>query len=318
MRPQPPCIKYNDCIVYMHEMQLSAVDMNLLVVLGALLETGSVKGAASRLGLSPSATSHALSRLRDLLDDPILVRAGQRMVPSARAQELQPRLFRLLSDVVELLGSAGGFDPATARRSFRVSAVDYVDTVLLEPLSLRIDREAPGIDLFSVATGEGVARLRSESIDLAIGVYASLPPDIALQPLVTDHMVCVMRKGHRLSRGRLTLERWIEAPHVLTAPQGGTRAIVDTLLEQQGRRRRVARTVTTFRAAARRLVDTDFVLTMPERPARLVADELGLTIRKVPLPIEPFTISLAWHRRHDADPAHRWLRSQLADIAEGV
>jgi len=299
-------------------MQLSGIDMNLLVVLGALLETGSVKGAASRLGLSPSATSHALGRLRDLLEDPILVRAGQRMVPSARAQALQPRLARILSDVVELLGSAGDFEPATARRAFRISGVDYVDVVLLEPLSRRLDQEAPGIDLFSVATGDGVQRLRSESIDVAIGVYASLPPDIALQPLVTDHMVCVMRKGHPLSRGRLTLDRWIGVPHVLTAPQGGTRAIVDTLLEQQGKRRRVGRTVTTFRAAARRLVDTDFVLTMPERPARLAADELGLTIRKVPLPIEPFTISLAWHRRHDADPSHRWLREQLVDIAQGV
>lgn len=302
----------------MHTMQLSAIDMNLLVVLGALLETGSVKGAASRLGLSPSATSHALGRLRELLDDPILVRAGQRMVPSARAQELEPRVARLLSDVVELLGSAGGFDPTTARRSVRVAAVDYVDTVLIEPLSRMLHDEAPGIDLYAVPTGDTVQRLRSESIDLAIGVYPSVPPDVAVQSLVEDRMVCVVRAGHPLARGRLVLDRWLDYPHVLTAPEGGTRAIVDRLLEQQGRSRRVARTVTTFGAAARRLVDTDFVLTMPERPARLAAASLGLKVRPVPLSIEPFMISMAWHRRHDADPAHGWIRDRLVALAREV
>ena len=255
----------------MQEMQLFAVDMNLLVVMGALLETRSVKGAAARLGLSPSATSHALARLRDLLDDPVLVRAGRRMVPSARAERLRPQLERILTDVVQLLGSAEVVSPATLRRSFRLATTDYIDALLVQPLGRRFAREAPGVDLYCAILPDAVERLRGERCDLAFGVFDELPDDVDAADLVDDELVCVMRRDHPRARGRFTVRQLADAHHVLTAPGGGTRGQVDVLLARQGLSRRVARTAASFDSAMRLVPGTDYLLTIPRRIAEILA-----------------------------------------------
>ena len=298
----------------MHDMQLSAIDMNLLVVLGALLETGSVKGAASRLGLSPSATSHALGRLRELLDDPVLVRAGQRMVPSARAEQLRPRVDRLLSDVVELLEPTDEVNPATMRRSFRLATTDYVDLLVVQPLSRRLAVEAPGVDLYCSPIPGAVERLRNEQIDLAFGVFPQLPEDIEAAPMIEEDLVCVLRKGHPRARGRFTRAQYAALGHVLTAPAGGTRAVVDTCLERHGLTRRVARTAPNFQAAAQLVEGTDYVLTLPRRIAERLCGPLDLVVRAPPLEVPPFVLEVIWHRRHGEDAAHRWLREQIDEI----
>ena len=295
-------------------MNLAAIDLNLLVVLGALLETGSVKGAATRLGLSPSATSHALGRLRDLLDDPVLVRAGQRMVPSAHAEQLRPRVERLLSDVIELLEAGDAVDPATLRRSFRISTTDYIDQLIIQPLGRSFADEAPGVDLYCSAQGNTQARLRNDQIDIAFGVFMRLADDIDRVPLMQDDFVCLLRPGHQRAKGRFTVAHYAALDHVLTSPGGGTRAIVDTLLERQGLARRVARTAPSFEHAAQMVVGTDFVLTVPRRIALVLAERLGLEVRKVPLKIDTFTISMAWHRRHAGDAAHHWLRDRVVEL----
>ncbi len=299
-------------------MQLSSIDLNLLVVLGALLKTCSVKDAAVQLGLSASATSHALGRLRELLGDPILVRAGQTMVLSARAERLRPHVFRLLEQVEELLEEDDSFDPRTLSRTFRVSAVDYIDGLILAPLSAHLAREAPGVDLFAQPPGDAVRRLRNGALDLVIGVFPSPPPDLQSEVLIVDKMVCVMREGHPLSQKRLTLARYLSVPHVLTAPTGGERAVVDEALEKQGKARRLARTTTTFEGALQRVTKTDYLVTIPERPARRFAKELGLVLRSVPLPLDSFAFSMLWHRRQNDEPSHQWLREQLLARARDV
>lgn len=299
----------------MHSVQLSAIDLNLLVVMGALLETRSVKGAAARLGLSPSATSHALGRLRELLDDPVLVRAGRRMVPSARAEQARPRLARVLAEVSQLLASPEAVEPATLRRSFRLATTDYVETLFVRPLGRRLAEVAPGVDLFCSPIPDAVERLRGEQCDLAFGVFLELPDDLEGAPLVEDDLVCVMRRGHPRSRGRFTLAQYAAATHVLTAPEGGTRAIVDTLLAREGLSRRVARTAATFEGAAQLVPGTDFLLTLPRRMAEHVAPALDLVLRRPPLSIPSFTIRMIWHRRHAEDGAHRWLRQEVVAAA---
>ncbi len=296
-------------------MQLSAVDLNLLVVLGALLETASVKEAAVRLGLSPSATSHALGRLRDLLGDELLVRAGQSMVLTSRGQRLRPEVLELLQATRSLLSDERDFQPETVRRTFRISAVEYVDFVLLEPLSACLARLAPGLDLFAVHPGEAPERLRNGSLDLALGVFQSPPADVEVAELMRDRMVCVMRKGHPLATKRLTLPRYLSVPHVLTAPTGGHRAMVDDALEQMGKTRRVARTTTTFDGALRRVASTDYLVTMPERPASRLVDELNLVVRCAPLALPEVRVAMMWHRRQTDDPAHRWMRERLVEVA---
>lgn len=296
-------------------MQLSSIDLNLLLVLDALLETGSVKDAARRLALSPSATSHALARLRDVLGDPVLVRAGRRMVPTTRAEALAPRVRRLLEEAEAVFRRAEGFDPALLRRSFTAITNDYGELMVVCPTSALLAREAPGVDLYSRGAGldRGVTGLREGIGDVMIGVLSSPPPDIATQRLFRDEFVSLLRAGHPALEQRWTKRRFAALEHVLVAPGGTPRGTVDTLLAEHGLERRVARTVSTFHAAPHLLAQTDYVLTVSRRVAERLAGDLGLVQRKPPVAPEGYWIVLAWHRRHDEDPEHRYLRVKIAE-----
>lgn len=298
-------------------MQLSAVDLNLLVVLDALLDTQSVKQAARRVGLSPSATSHALSRLRELLGDPLLVRAGRAMVLTERAADLRPRVAAALEQVQGVFRSEAELDPAQLRRAFRVASTDYAELEVVREVSAGLSRDAPGIDLFSSAAGADtvVDQLRAKQVDFAIGVYFDLPDDVRRQVLLHEQFVCVMRRGHPLLRGKLTVRRFAGAAHVLIAPRGIPSGVVDVRLKRHGTARRVARTVSSFLVAPYMIPGTDYVLTLPERVARRFAPELGLAIRKPPLDLGGFDLELIWHRRYDDDQAHTWLRERFAAAA---
>ncbi len=295
-------------------MHLSSLDLNLLVVLHALLETQSVKVAAGRLSLSPSATSHALGRLREAVGDPILVRAGRALVPTPRGERLRPQLARLLEDVESLLVDAAEIDPQSLRRAFRISTTDYGERVVLAPLSHDLHRSAPGVDLFGVRSTRLDADIRDGTCDLGVGVISGPPADVELEDLFEERFVCLLRKGHPASKRRLTLRRYAALDHILVAPGGTPRGVADRVLEEHGLHRRVARTVASFVVAPRLVCDTDYVLTLAERLARPLASELGLVVMDAPEPLGGFTMKMAWHRRTQADPAHRWLRSQVRSL----
>lgn len=298
----------------MHSMQLSGVDLNLLVVLDALLETRSVKRAAARVSLSPSATSHALARLRDLLGDPVLVRAGRQMVLTGRAEVIRPRVRRLLEETGALLRFEEELEPATLRRSFRVASTDYAERVIVLPLSDALAAIAPGVDLLSRALGvDVVERLRAADYELAIGVFFDLPADIERETLLHEDFVCLFRRGHPALRRELTAERYAALGHVLIAPRGVPRGIVDVYLERRGLARRVARTVSSFEVAPYLVAETDYVLTLPARVARRLAPELELVIREPPLELPGFDLAVLWHRRLSGDAAHAWLREQIRE-----
>ncbi len=298
-------------------MQLSAVDLNLLVVLATLLETRSVKAAAARLALSPSATSHALGRLRTLTGDPLLVRAGRRLVPTARAEALRPALVRFVHEAEAVLRAGDAVDPAALARAFRVLTNDYGELLLLAPLGAALAQEARHVDLYALPAGvrDVSEALRNGDADLAIGAFADLPPDVAAAPLLEDEFVCLLRAGHPALRGRLTKRRFLALEHVLVAPRGEPVGVVDRLLAERGETRRVARTVSGFLVAPALVASTDYVVTISRRVAERVADVHGLAVRKAPIAPEGFTIRLAWHRRADGDPAHRWLRERLLALA---
>jgi DNA-binding transcriptional LysR family regulator len=296
----------------MHDMQLSGVDLNLLVVLDALLDTRSVKRAAARVALSPSATSHALGRLRDLLGDPLLVRAGRHMVLTPRAEAIKPRVQRLLQETGALLRSDEPVDPGTLRRSFRISSNDYAEMIVVRALSVALARSAPGVDLYSRhLDGNPTEPLRSGASDLALGVFFDLPADIHRTSLFHEEFVCVLRKDHPALKRKLTLERYVSLEHVLIAPRGEPRGVVDMHLERQGLSRRIARTVASFEIAPFLIPETDYVLTLAARVAKRLARRLGLAIRTPPIELPGFEASLVWHRRFEDDPAHRWLREQI-------
>lgn len=291
----------------------------MLVTLDALLQEGSVTRAARRLGLSTPATSHALARLRERFDDPLLVRAGRSMVLTPRAKALREPVRDAVALSARVFEAPVAFDPATEERGFTLSATDYVMVVFGEALERQIRGRAPRLDLrFLPNSVDDAERLRSGETDLAVGIYGSLPPELRTRPLITDRFVCVVREDHPTIRGRLSLDEFVRVDHVQVAPRGRPGGYVDELLAERGLRRRVARAVPYFQVALAMTARSDYVLTISERIAKALGPALRLKVVPPPLPLEPFTLSMVWHPRFDGDEAHQWLRAQLLEATAGA
>jgi DNA-binding transcriptional LysR family regulator len=318
MGPDSTFVTCNDVIHIMHGMHLAGIDLNLAVVLHALLTERSVSRAAKRLGLSQSATSHALGRLRDLLGDPVVVRTRDGVAPTPRADALAEGLSAALGALEDALLGAPAFDPKTAERRFYVSASDYAEFVLLPPLLARTSVDAPGVDVWVRPYDEGLAEhLRRGDVDVVLGVPASIEEaeGIKSAQLFDEGFVCVARKGHPLLRGTPSAARFAAARHAFIAPRGRPGGAVDVALAALGLERRVVFAVPHFLIAPHVVAETDLVLTVAERVARAYAKSLPIQIFAPPVPMPRFTLSMFWHRRHDADPAHTWLRGALAAAA---
>jgi DNA-binding transcriptional LysR family regulator len=303
--------------VTLNSIELREVDLNLLVVLDALLEEASVTRAAGRLEMSTPAVSHALARLRDHFRDPILVRSGRGMVRSSRAVELRPRVRALVAEIGEVLRPAGDIDPASIERRFRLRATDHVLLILGTNLDALTRREAPGaiLEFLPNRPDDGEA-LRAGEIDLAIGVYPQLPPELRIRKLFDDRFVCVVRRGHPIGERRLTPRRYAALEHVLVAPRGRPGGTFDRLLAERGLERRVTRAVPYFVAAFHLVSRSDCVLTVSERLARSLAGRFALRVLEPPLDHPGYTLRMIWHPGREGDSAHRWLRSTVVRAAE--
>ena len=290
--------------------------MNLLVALDALLQEGSVTRAAERLGLSAPAMSHALARLREQLDDPVLVRAGRSMVPTPRADALRPRVRTLVAEAHALMSKERAFAAADLEQVFRVHATDHVLAVLGPTIDRMAAAEAPRVALrFLPNTADDAVQLRQGDVDLAVGIYGELPPEIRIRQLLTDRFVCVVRADHPTVGRRMTLDRFVALEHIQIAPRGRPGSYLDDMLAQRGRRRRIARQVPYFLAGLLLVAQTDYVLTVSERIAAALGARLGLRTLAPPLALKPYALSLIWHPRMDGDPAHRWLRALFVKAA---
>ena len=293
-----------------------STDLSLLVPLDALLQEASVTNAARRVGLSTPAMSHALARIRERLGDPILVRAGRGMVLTPRAIALKPQVHAAVADARRALEPARAFVPGELARTFVVHATDYVLTVLGVAVDALLREQAPRACLrFVPNTPDDAALLRDQGSDLAVGIYGELPPEMRHRRLLTDRFVGVVRKGHPLTRQRVTLEHFVRAPHVQVAPRGRPGGYLDDVLRERGLERTVARAVPYFVTALQLVAETDYVLTISERIARRYAAALGLELFEVPVKLEPYALSLVWHPRVDPDPAHRFLREVFVRAA---
>jgi DNA-binding transcriptional LysR family regulator len=298
-------------------MQSQDLDLNLLLVLDALLSEGSVTRAGKRLGLTTSAVSHALGRLRRVFGDPLLVRAGRGLVPTPRVEELRSETRAVLAAVDALLVPPRPFDPATLSRGFRVYATDHVLSVLGAAFDRRLAEQAPGVSVqFLPNPPDEATPLREGGVDLAIGTYEELPSELFIQRLFDDRFVCAVRKGHPSVCRKLSLARYLDLAHVLVAPRGRPGGAVDELLAERGLSRRVVRTVPHFLAALLLVSESDYVVTISARLAEALAPRLGLELCALPLSSEPYTLSQIWHPRSDGDPAHRWFRGELVAAAK--
>lgn len=296
---------------------MTAADLNLVSALDALLAEGSVAGAARRLGLSASAMSRTLARLRAATGDPLLVRAGRSMVLTPHAAELREQVHRINRDAHAVLRpSSNGLDLATLQRRFTIRANDGFVEIFAAPLVAAVTAVAPGVRLrFAPKPDKEVRALRDGTVDLEIGVLGESGPEVRLQALFRDHFVGVVRDGHPLlEQGPITPGHYAACAHVVASRRGVGHGPVDKALADLGLARNVVVVVPGFRAAVVvasasdlvALVTRSFFNVTQGGPASPACRELKCFALPVRTPV--ITISQMWHPRLDSDPAHRWLR----------
>lgn len=304
----------------MHVAHLRSLDLNLLLALDALLAERSVTRAAARMGVTQSAMSHSLARLREGLGDELLVRASGEMVTTARAAELAPSLRKAFEQLERAIAPAAPFDPATSTTRFAIACGDYVELVLLPALMARLSKDAPHVDLRFHGHESVPERLASGAIDLAI--LPTVPPiagaGLFSQRLFDERFVCVMSAKNPLAKKKLTLGRYVDALHALISPRGEEGGHVDTALARLGKHRRVALTVPHFLVAPHVIASSNLIITLPERTARAFAEPLDLVLRSVPpeIGLVGFSMACVAHERSRTDPAHRWFRELLVDVSK--
>ena len=296
---------------------VAEIDLNLLRVFDALMDTGSVSAAAERLHLSVPATSRALGRLRRTMDDPIMVRAGRGLVPTPFALRSAPRVRALLDGAEELVADSADDDPATWRRTFVVRINDGLTPVVAPRLIARTAAEAPGIAFrFVSQSSKDPEALRDGSVDLDIGVSDIPAPDLHVQNLLVDHFVALVAADSTLGRvRRLTIDHLCNHPHISASRRGLDRGPLDDALAELGRTRRVVATVPTYAVAMLLALEDGVIALVPRVVAHhLLERNMPVRMHEVPLTLPDVRVDMRWHRRLDGDPQTRWLRAHATTL----
>lgn len=292
---------------------MSTPDFNLLITLNVLLEEGSVARAAQRLRLSPSAMSRALARLRETTGDPLLVRAGRGLVPTPRAQELREHVSQLAQDVAAVLRPAEALKLTQLTRTFTLRTREGFVENFGPELIARIKAEAPGIRLnFVQKINKESTALRDGSVDLETSVIGSTTsPELRTRALFRDRFIGVVRIDHPLIQGEITPTRYASLGHIGLSRRNMEKGPIDETLGELGLQREITTIVSSFSAALALARASDLIATVPERHTGNLRD--GMHSFVLPFPSAEFTVSMLWHPRMDADPAHRWLRGIVLD-----
>ena len=299
-------------------MLLRNIDLNLLVVLDALLTEKHVTRTGLRLHLSQPAISHSLNKLRVLLDDPLLIRQGNEVVLSALAQNLQVPLKDILGQIETLLGQSIDFVPADSQRTFRVAMSDYGAAIVLPKLLVQLRTQAPGTSLVVIQDSRlgMLEQIEQGKIDLAVGVFAALSADVSSDVLFEETFTCLLNRRSLPENGVLDLDSYLARPHVLVSMDGNTQGEVDNVLRSQGLQRRVAVNVPHWGTAPGMIADTDLILTVATRTLDNVPLGDTLVALAPPLTVAPFNYVQVWHNRFNQDPAHRWLRELVKQVSK--
>ena len=299
-------------------MNLQTVDLNLLVVLDALVSERSVGRAGERLGLSQSATSHALERLRRLTGDQLLVRCGTRMDPTPRALSLAGPVRQALQDIRTALLPTD-FQPGNVHQEFVLVAETYETIIVLPRLVEALRREAPGVQLTvrSATTDDILAGLDSGKIDLGVGMFRDLPDRFMTCGLFTDDYVCAMRADHSLAHAELTLERYVEAAHLLISVGESGGDAIDAALATQNRQRQILMRMPHGLAAIIALMRSDLVTTVTRGAASIFMEVAPLKLMELPFAVPGSAFRLVWSRRLNTTPGHIWFRRKMVASVAG-
>lgn len=294
---------------------ISTIDLNLFVVFDAVYTEGGVTRAAGKLHLTQPAISHALARLRELFGDPLFVRRGHAMIPTPLARGMVEPVRRSLRLLGGTLDETLRFDPARAKTRFTIGVRDVLEATALPLLFRRMTEAAPDVDLAAVRVErrELESALGAGTVDAAIDVALPISGDVRRRPIVADRLVVVARRRHPAANGSLDLATYLAADHVLVTSRRRGSGAEDAELAKLGLQRRVRLRCQSYFAACRVVAETDLLLTMPDRYARVLNQRTANQILPMPFDSAPLTLHLYWHATVDRDPANRWLRAQIRE-----
>jgi DNA-binding transcriptional LysR family regulator len=294
--------------------------LNLFRVFLALMEERSVTRAAARLGITQPALSNSLSRLRDTLRDPLFIRERYGMKPTQLAEQIAPTIEAALAQLGDLVLHQQEFRPGEAERLFTIAPNSYVELVLMPALVARLREIAPRIKLRMTPFGSDLAETGVVSGDTAmvLGRIVDPPDNLIVQHLMDDGLACVVRKDHPDVRDRITRDQYERLKHVNVVPPGRLRAGLFQALDQHKLKRDVAVSVTHFLAVPEMLAVTDYCSTLPRLICRSLERDPRLKVLPAPANLGTFPVQMAWHVRYRHDPAHKWLRSLVSELARNI
>lgn len=296
--------------------KLANIDLNLLVVFDLLYQEQNTQRVALRLGITQPAVSHALKRLRHLLEDELFERTSQGLQPTPRASRLHPGIADALSRMNDTLNLCDDFNPAQSDRTFHINMTDIGEIVFLPRLLKHLSHHAPGVSLNTVRSHHNDLKKEMEEgeIDLAVGLIPQLGAGFYQQRLFVQRYVCLMRKQHPLAAKEFCLEAFRAAHHAVVVAQGTGHGIIEEQLAHAGVVRPVRLTLPHFAAVPYIVSSSDLVVTVTDKLAEATGERFGLVIREHPLTFPEIPINLFWHRRFHQDPGNRWLRGLMFSL----
>jgi DNA-binding transcriptional LysR family regulator len=299
-------------------MHIHQLDLNLFTVFEAIHSEGSVTRAGQKLNLTQPAISHSLGRLRNLLKDDLFIRQGKKMVPTPLCRSIIGEVRNALH-LLEVSIQERGFDPARSNRLFQIGWRNLFEPAMLPPLMRRIEQRAPGITLACVRIDRRDIELdlASGTVDLAIDIGMPVGDAVHQKQLVAEDYVVVSRAQHPAIRGSLNLKTYLSQAHILVSSRRMGPAIIDVELKGRGAKRTIGLRCQDYFTACRVVSQTNLLLTMPERFARVANVQLDNRVHPFPMKIPRFGVYLYWHSTADADPENRWLREQIIDLFAG-
>ena len=311
-------------------MNIERVDLNLLVYLDVLLRERNVTRAASHLGITQPAMSNGLKRLRDLFDDPLLVRTSEGMTPTERARELEPVVRNVLTSIDKAVQPKKNFDAASASRVFRIMVSDYGEATLMPAVLTEVGKLAPGIT-FDLMTPSDVSFLDVEQgkVDLVINRFDSMPQSFHQTTVWQDEFACVLSAENPINAD-FNLESYLQAQHVWVSKTGMGIGVgvnprdvqrlgwVDEALGRIGSKRDITVFTRHYRTAVLFAALKDLVATVPRRLAELETNNPGVVIKPPPFEIPPFELKMAWSPLLQNNPGHQWIRRLIVSIARSI
>lgn len=305
-------------IIIIDIMNIQNTDLNLLKTFAALWEQRNVSKASKTMGLSQSAMSNALARLRIELSDDLFVRSPKGVSPTPFAMKLAPKILKTIELIKEVYQEGSEkFDPALATGTVTIGTTDYFEQILMVKLLKILEDQAPNIKIISksIKFETPKVEMANGEIDIAIaGFMKNVPDGYMKQLLITEEMKTVTRPG--VIHGKLTLDKYTSIKHLLIAPSGNMEGIVDKELDKLGRKRNVVCGLSTFMSPGLIIRDTDYILTAPARLCFLLEDCFGLKVHAAPLKLPKIKVHQVWHQRVNNDPLISWVRKKILECSQ--